>query len=180
VSVPFDRGKTTDDVVIARVVKPHGIRGEIVCSIESDLPDRFDSLEDVTLSLSDGSRLRLAIEDRWSHSGRLVLKLAGYDSRTSAESLVGGCIVVAQSDALPLENDAFYAYDLVGCAVFASEGRMLGSVQSILFTGGTDCLVVGSEGGRQYLIPFADEICDEVDLEGKRIRIKPPEGLLEI
>ena len=167
-------------MVIARVIKARGIRGEVACNIETDFPERFEPLAHVTLWMPDDTRLRLTIEDHWFHKGRVILKFAGYDTMTAAESLVGGRLVISEADALELEADEFYEYDLIGATVVTLEGEVVGRVVRLMRTGGTDLLVVEGDGKREHLIPFADEICTEVDTTARRITISPPAGLLEL
>jgi 16S rRNA processing protein RimM len=168
------------DVVIARIVKARGLRGEVACDIETDFPERFASLGRVVVWMPDGSRLALSIEDRWFHKGRVILKFEGYDSMTEAQRLVGGRLVISEDDAWELEEGRYYEYEIVGSEVATTLGRRVGRVGRLMRTGGTDLLVVEGEGGREYLIPFADDICVEVDPESKRITIAPPEGLLDL
>jgi len=176
-------GKTLvgpDEVVIARIIKARGIRGEVACSIETDVAGRFEGLEEVTAVLPSGSRLRLGIESFWFFKGRVVMKFAGYDSMSAAETLAGGVLVVPESEAPPLHDNEFYEHQVVGSEVVDLSGRVLGLVGRLLRTGGTDVLVVDSRDGRELLIPFTDAICVEVNVAGRRVTIDPPQGLLEL
>ena len=165
--------------MIARVIKPRGIRGEVACSIETDFPERFASLNEATVLMADGSAVKLTVEDHWFHKGRVVLKLEGYDSMTDAQKLVGARLVIPESGEVPPAEDEFFERHLIGSEAVTSDGRKLGQVTRLMRTGGTDLLVV-ENGGREQLIPFADEICVDVDVSAKRITINPPEGLLEL
>ena len=169
-----------EDVVIARIARARGIRGEVACDIETDFPERFDSLERVTVWMPTGARLQLAVEDHWFHKGRVILKFERYDTMTAAEQLVGGLLVVAESDRAMLDQDEFFEYDIVGAEVVTTEGVSLGRVARLMRTGGTDLLVVESGPGRELLIPFADDICTEVDVDNGRITVNPPDGLLDL
>ncbi len=173
-------GKKEDDIVIARIVKARGIRGEVACDIATDFPERFEALEEATALMPNGSRLALSLEDHWFHKGRVILKFKGYDSMTAAEQLVGGWLVIAESDTMPLEEDEFYEYDIVGSQAITSEGRVIGQVTALMRTSGHDLLVVQGEDKREHLIPFVDGICTDVDVEARRITIDPPEGLLDL
>jgi 16S rRNA processing protein RimM len=130
--------------------------------------------------MPDGTRLALKIEEHWFHKDRVILKFEGYDTMTAAEDLVGGRLVISESDALELDADQFYEYDIVGSEVVTAGGRHVGRVTRLMRTGGTDVLVIEGEDKREHLIPFADDICTEVDVEAKRITVNPPEGLLEL
>jgi 16S rRNA processing protein RimM len=180
VTRPGDNEADAQDVVIARVVKARGIRGEVACDLETDFPERFAALRQVTLWMPDGERLRLNLEEHWFHKGRVILKFEGYDTMTAAEGLVGGRLVISESDAIRLEDDRFYEYDIVGAEVATGEGRQVGRVVRLMRTGGTDLLVVEGQDGREHLVPFVDDICTEVDVAARRITINPPEGLLEL
>ena len=169
-----------EDVVIARIVKARGIRGEVACDIETDFPERFDQLERVTVWMPNDTRLSLELEGHWFHKGRVVLKFAGTDTMTAAEQLVGGRLVISEADALELEEDEFYEYTLVGAMVVTAGGRVVGRVARLLGTGSADLLVVETDDRRELLIPFVDEICTEVDVDARRITVNPPEGLLEL
>lgn len=175
-----DMPSREEDVVIARIVKARGIRGEVACVLETDFPDRFSSLERVTVWLPDDTRLSLVIEDHWFHNDRVILKFAGYDTMTAAQGLAGGRLVITESDAEPLAEGQFFERQVIGSDVVTSDGLKLGQVTRVMRTGGTDLLVLESGDGRERLIPFADEICTDVDVSAKRITIDPPEGLLEL
>ena len=169
-----------EDVVIARIARARGIRGEVACDIETDFPERFDRLDRVTVWMPGGARLSMKLEDHWFHKGRVILKFEGVDTMSAAEQLVGGRLVVAESDQECLDEDEFFEYEIVGAEVFTTDGVRLGQVSRLMRTGGTDLLVVESETKREHLIPFVEDICTEVDVRAKRITVNPPEGLLEL
>ena len=106
-----------------------------------------------------------------------VLKFAGVDSIETADELRDADICVSESDAVELEEDEFFDWQLEGCIAVTVDGETLGTVKELMRTGGTEVLVI--EGSREYLIPFAESICTEVDIENRKIVIDPPEGLLE-
>lgn len=170
----------TEDVVIARIVKARGIRGEVACSLETDFPERFNSLDRVTLWMPDDSRHSLAIEAAWFHKGRVILKFEGVDTMSAAERLVGGRLVISEADQAALEEDEFYEHQLLGSEVVTTDGQAVGSVVRLMRTGATDLLVIEGNEGRELLVPFADDICTEVDVDRKRITINPPDGLLDL
>ena len=169
-----------DDVVIARIVKARGVRGEVACNIETDFPSRFDSLSSVTVLMPDGERLSLTMEHHWFHQRRVIVKFQGYDTMTAAETLAGGCLVISDADELPLDDEQYYERRLIGLAVITVTGREIGRVTRLMRTGGTDLLVIEGISGREHRVPFADAICTEVDVVAERITIDPPEGLLDL
>lgn len=169
-----------NDVVIARIVKARGIRGEVACDLATDFPERFQQIEDTTVVMPGGLRLGLKLENHWFHKDRVILKFASYDTMNDAERLVGGVLVISDSDTLELEEDEFYEYDIIGLEAVTVEGNKIGQVMDLLHTGSSDLLVIEGENKREILIPFVDDICKEVDLEAKRIIIDPPDGLLDL
>lgn len=164
-------------VAVAKVARPRGIKGEVVADVLTDFPDRFEALEDVTAVMPDSSRRELTIEGHWFQSGRIVLKFAGIDSIEAAETLRNAEICVPESEAVELEEGEYYDWELAGCVVETVEGETIGTVRELMRTGGTELLVV--DGAKEFLIPFAEAICVEVDIENKLIKVDPPEGLLE-
>jgi len=142
----------------------------------TDFPERFEGLNEVTLVKPDGTKDVLKIEEFWFQKDRVVLKFAGVDSIETAQALVNCKVCVPEGDAVDLENDEFYDWELEGCQVLTLEGKKLGRVREVMRTGGTEVLVVAREDDpkKDYLIPFAETICTEVDIENRSIRIDPP------
>ena len=167
-----------DLVAIAKVVRTRGIKGEVVADILTDFPERFDDLETVIAIAPDGERSGLRIEEFWFQSGRVILKFAGYDSIESAEALRNTELCVPESETVELESDEYFDWQLAGCEVETIAGDKIGKVREVMRTGGTELLVVQGEA-KEYLIPFAEAICVEVDIENKLIKVDPPEGLLD-
>jgi 16S rRNA processing protein RimM len=167
-----------DLVAIAKISKTRGLRGEVVAEVLTDFPERFEGLEEVIGTLPGGKRLDLKIEGYFFQKGRIVLKFAGYDSIEEGENLRNAEISVPESEAVELETDEFYDWQLEACKVETICGETVGTVKELLRTGGTEVLIV-SGPEKDFMIPFAESICVDVDVESKLIRIDPPEGLLE-
>jgi 16S rRNA processing protein RimM len=167
-----------DLVAIARIVKPRGLRGEMTAEILTDFPERFEGLEEVIVVHRGGQRESLKIEDFWFQKGRLVLKFYDVDTVEAADRLRNAEICVLESQAVELGDDEFYDWQLEGCDVETLDGRRIGKVRELMRTGGTELLVVQNDE-KEILIPFAESVCPDVDIEKKVIRIDPPEGLLE-
>src|SRR5881394_4350031 len=106
-----------DLVAIAKIARPKGLRGEVFADILSDFPERFEGLESVTVVFPSGEHRSLNIEDLKFQSDRLVLKFESYDSVERAELLRDSEICVDESDAVELEDDEFFDWQLVGCTV---------------------------------------------------------------
>jgi 16S rRNA processing protein RimM len=170
-----------DLITVAFIVRARGLRGELVADLLTDFPERFEELENVILKKPDGQQESLKIEDFRFQKNRIMLKFAGVDSIETAQALRNCEVCVPESEAVELEDEEFYDWELQGCAVETLEGKKLGRVREVMRTGGTEILVVAREDapGKDYLIPFAEAICTDVDTRNKSIRINPPEGLLE-
>ena len=167
-----------DFVAIAKIVKVRGLRGELVADVLTDFPERFDNLEKVHAIGENGAVAELVIEKFWFQKGRIILKFAGFDSIETAETLRNYEICVPESETVALEDDEFFDWELEDCAVETVEGEKIGLVKEVMRTGGTEILVV-QNGEKEFLIPFAETICTEVDVENKLIKVDAPEGLLE-
>lgn len=167
-------------VAVAKVVKVRGLKGEVVADLLTDFPERFEWIEDLIAVTPAGLRRRIALESHWFQGTRVILKLAGYDTPETARELVGYELAVPESEAVELEDDEFYDWQLEGCRVETVGGEPLGTVREVLHTGGdAPVLVIKDERGREHLVPFAESICVEVDIEAGLIRVDAPEGLLE-
>ncbi len=167
-----------DLIAIARLVKPRGLRGEIVADILTDFPERFENLETVLIVHPNNETAEIGIEKFWFQKNRIILKFAGYDSIETAETLRNCEICVAEDEAVELEADEFFDWKLKDCTVETVEGERIGTVREVMRTGGTEILVVAGEQ-KEYLIPFAETICISVDVENKLIKVDAPEGLLD-
>jgi 16S rRNA processing protein RimM len=166
-------------VIIARAVKPRGLKGEIVAELLTDFPDRFEDLEELILVSPRGERTTKRLEDFWFQNNRVVLKVAGYDDVDAAKELVGFEFAVLETERVSLPADHYYDWELEGCTVKVG-AESIGTVKSVMKTGGAEILVVSNDSGKERLIPLADSIVVEVDTAGKTIVIDPPEGLLDL
>ena len=166
-------------VVIARAVKPRGLKGEIVAELLTDFPERFENVAELVLVSPQRERTTKRLEDYWFQNDRVVLKIAGYDDVDAAKELVGFEFAVPESETFPLPADHYYDWQLEGCTVTAGDEN-LGQVKSVLRTGGAEILVVTNNGGRERMIPLVDSIVVAIDPERKTIVVDPPEGLLDL
>lgn len=176
---------STDEplVAVALMGKPRGIRGEVTANLLTDFPERFDQRTRFIAVHPDSRRETLELEDHWFQGNRVILKFAGYDSPEAVKDLTGAELAVAESDCGRLEPDEYYDWQLEGCRVETMDGETLGTVRALLRTGGVELLAVTPVEGKrrdEYLLPFAQAICPDVDVEQKVIRVDPPEGLLDL
>jgi 16S rRNA processing protein RimM len=168
-----------DLVVIARAVRTHGLKGEIVAELLTDFPERFEDVDELILVSPAGKRALGQLEGFWLQKNRVVLKLAGYDDVDRAKELIGYDFAVPESDRVPLDEDEFYDWELEGCTVKAGD-KSVGEVRSVMRTGGAAVLVVDDNSGGEQLVPLAAEIVVNIDKTAKVILIDPPEGLLDL
>ncbi|MGZ5434432.1 MAG: ribosome maturation factor RimM [Pyrinomonadaceae bacterium] len=169
-----------DVVVVARIVKTRGLRGEVVADLLTDFPDRFENLKSLIGLSPDESRRSLQIEEQWFHGNRLVLKFTGFDTIDAAKELVNYNLAVPAKDRIELPEDSFYEWELFGCRVETVGGEPVGEIAGVMRTGGVEILKVVDHTGRDRLIPMASDIVVEIDKKKKLVRIDPPEGLLEL
>jgi 16S rRNA processing protein RimM len=164
------------------VVKTQGRRGEVAGEVLSDVPGRF-AIGMRLLALPpepDGRRRELEVEELWPHKGLLVLKFAGVDSISEAETLVGCELQVPSNQRSELQAGWTYVSDLVGCSVL-DHGREIGRIEDVQFGAGeAPLLIVRDAAGRLLEVPFAEAYLDGVDVERKQVRMNLPEGLLEV
>jgi 16S rRNA processing protein RimM len=164
---------STTHLVIGRVVAPRGIRGELKVEIHTEDPERFHHLPQVYLG--DGYT-RYAVTRARLFKGQALLQLEGIETREDAELWRNAYVYISLNDALPLDADEFYHYQLIGLAVHTEEGEALGRVAEVLATGANDVYVIRGEGG-ELLLPAIKEVIRQVDLEAGTMTVVVPHGL---
>ncbi len=167
-------------VHVGRLRRARGNRGELIAEIYSSQPGRAERLGRVRLEKGASSR-SVRVERVWRHDGQPVLKFEGIDSIAGAEEWVGADILVDERERARPEQGAYSHADLIGCTVLAAPGdRPAGVVRAVHEFGGPALLELESPDGGEILVPFAREICREIEIERKQIRAWLPEGLTEL
>jgi 16S rRNA processing protein RimM len=168
------------DLVIGRILRPHGVRGEVVVEIHTDSPDeRFRVGVEIGTDPPAAGPLR--ISELRAHQGRLLVLFDGYADRDVSDRLRGVYLVVDRDSVpAPDDPDEFLDHQLVGLSVCTPEGETLGTVLRIEHVPANDLLVVARPDGREALVPFVRAIVPEVDIAGGRVVITPPGGLLDL
>lgn len=173
-------------VTVARILRPHGVRGEVAAEILTDFPERLTRLTSVELWDGRSAPRRTAVRKCWlSHSrgGQAIFHFASCDSVDDAKKLVGLEVQVPLADRVKLPAGSYYISDLIGCEVREKGGAEIGRVRDVEINGedisGTPLLVVDAKQ-REILIPLAQEICVNVDTVARRIDVVLPEGLLDL
>jgi len=170
-------------LVVGRVGRPHGIRGELTVQVHTDDPDlRFAAGSVLATEPADRGPLTIS-SSRW-HSGRLLVRFAGCADRTTAEDLRGTLLVMDSAEVGPVADpDEFHDYELIGLEVVTVTGGPVGVVTDVLHQG-QNLLVVrpapDQSGREEILVPFVAAIVPEVDVKAGRLVIDPPPGLLDL
>jgi 16S rRNA processing protein RimM len=172
-------------VTIARIVRPHGRRGEVAAEILTDFPERLTTLSAAGLWDGHSAPRQVRVRSCWlspSHGGQAIFHFEGSNSISDAKKLTGFEVQIPFAHRMPLPGGSYYVTDLIGCAV-RERGEMIGSVRDVQLTGegvaGTPILVLAAPKG-EVLIPFAQEICVRVDTTKREIEVLLPDGLLDL
>jgi 16S rRNA processing protein RimM len=178
----LQRAPQAERVTVARILRPHGRRGEVAAEILTDFPERLKKLKTAALWDGRAEPRNVAVRSCWisqSRGGQAIFLFDGSDSITSAEKLVGLEVQIPFSERMALPSGSYYVSDLVGCEVCEKNGKTLGLVRDVQFTGSAPLLAVDSPRG-EVLIPLAQEICVRVNTAARQIEVVLPEGLLEL
>ncbi len=166
-------------MVVAEILKPRGVRGELLARSQTDIPGRLETLRQAKAHLRSGEDVAVVLEQAWQHKEDWVLKFAGVDSINQADQFRGSELWVPPAERATLPDDEFFESDLVGLSVVeAATAKELGVVGDVQHYGAPPLLGLRYEG-REILIPFVPAICD-VDLAAKVIRVTLPDGLLDL
>lgn len=164
-------------IAVGIIRKPHGVRGEASVEPWTDSFERFEELKRVTLVSPDETETREAtIESSRAHGDRALLKFESVDTPDDVRPLQGWTIEIPESEARQLDEDEYFLHDLVGLRLVDSEGQERGIVKEVTEGGGGVLLTVKGPRG-EFEVPFAAEICTDIDLEEKRITVNLPVGL---
>lgn len=161
-------------LLIGRVTKPHGVRGEMRVMPLTDRPERFSWLEEIYLG-EEGTR-SAAVTAARVHQGFVLLKLAGYDTREAAEALRGVALTIPAEQAIPLEEGEYYLRDLLGLRVVTEDGQPLGAITDVIETGANNVFVVRDEK-RELLVPDIPDVIINLDFANGLVTVRPLPGL---
>ena len=168
-------------LVIGRIGRAHGLRGEFRIEVLTDSPERFSQLEECLLLSADEKHSRpVRVEYARVSIGQVLIKLSGYDKREDAETLRGQYLAVQREQAVKLPPDTWFICDLVGCSVYDELDGYLGILSDIIQNPAQDVYTVHLPGHSDILFPARRSILLNVDIIGRRIDIRLPDGLFEI
>ena len=192
-------------VWLARIRRPQGRKGEVLAEILTDFPEKFAERRQLWLLAASASAgagapgpshlgtgetkpidpqaRPVELANHWLHKGGIVLHFAGVDSISAAEELKGLIVAVPQTERTPLAADETYIGDLIGCTlvdVAGAEAVTVGEIEDVNRSAGPAPLLVVRGAHGEVLIPFAKSYLRRIDLEGKRVEMALPEGLVDL
>lgn len=163
-------------LVIGRIGRAHGVRGDLFVEPMTDEPDHRYS-DGTVLTTSNDTTLTVA-KSKW-HSGRFVVHFVGFDDRNVAETLRGLTLSIEVDPAQsPEDPDEYYDHQLIGLNVVLADGTHVGTIGEVIHLPSQDLLTVLREGDTEALIPFVTEFVPDINLATKTVTITPPPGLL--
>ncbi|NLH08793.1 MAG: 16S rRNA processing protein RimM [Chloroflexi bacterium] len=162
-------------MIVGRVVRPHGVRGEIAMKVLTDYPER---LADVEMLYVGPNHEPYTVEHVRSHKIGRLIKFKEVNDRDEAEALRELFVHVHISDAVPLEEGEYYLYQLEGMKVVTDEGVELGVLTGYIETGANDVYIITTPEGKEILIPAIPDVIKNVDLEAKAMTVTLLEGLI--
>lgn len=163
-------------LAIGRVIRAHGLRGEVSVRVLTDFPERFETTAWVYLGNEfEASPYRLQ-SFRW-HKQNVLLTLEGVTNRTQAEHLQGQLVQVPLEEAVSLPAGSYYLYQLIGLKVQDATGKVLGTIKDVLETGANDVYVVECEG-QELLLPAIPDVVKSVDIATGIMVVHLMDGLI--
>jgi len=174
--------RSEDYVLIGKVGKPHGVKGEIRITPFSGDTERLASYQTLFLApdKKDEKRQEYNLLKGYSQEGCAIVFLSGIDNRSDAEQVRDYNVWLAREDLPVLSDSEFYWHDFEGKEVFTWQGAYLGQVRNLISNGLHDIIVISGESGREYMIPVFDDFVQGPDEKKGGIVVSPPEGLLDI
>ncbi len=167
-------------LAVGRILRPHGLRGEVKVQLHTDFPERFAPGQSLLL----GPNLEpVTIAASRPHQGQMLVRFHGIQDRTGAEALQGEWLYIPEEAAQELAEDTYYIHQLLGLEVRTEEGQVLGELVDVIVTGANDVYVVrpapGINRGRELLIPAIAQVVRSVDIQARVLTVRLMPGLLE-
>jgi 16S rRNA processing protein RimM len=167
------------EVVVGRLGRPHGVRGEIVVQLRTDEPERR-FVPGAALGTDRPHQPVLTVRAVRPHGPRLLLSFVEVPDRTSAEALRGALLCVEVDEAeRPTGPDEFYDRQLVGLTAVSADGSRVGEVTHVVHLPAHDLLAISAESGAELLVPFVAQLVPDVDLSSSQVVLAELQGLLE-
>jgi 16S rRNA processing protein RimM len=163
-----------DRLAIGRIVRPHGVRGELIVEPYSETIRSVDPESEVFI---DSLQTPYKVLSLRSHQKRLILRIEGCEDRETAEAFRGSELLIPTPDVEPLPDGVYYRWQILGLEVKEQAGRTLGTITDILETGANDVYIVRGDDERELLLPAIKEVIIEVNLENGHLLVRLPDGL---
>lgn len=162
---------------VGQIVNTFGIKGFVKIYPYVDDITRFDNLKKVHIKSKKNDE-ELQIEEVKYQKNMVLVKFKGIETVENAEKLRNSFVEIDRADAIPLEEGQYFIADLLGLDVFLDNGEKLGILEDIYNTGSSDIYVVKNELGKQFLLPYIDEVIKQINLEEGKIIVHIIEGLI--
>ena len=163
----------TDFLAVGRVLRPHGVRGELLLASLTDFPEHLSEQKTIYLGEPPVPHALMGVR---LHRGQLIIRLANCHDRESADFYREQLVQIEAQTAAPLPPGMYYHHQLVGLAVYTEEGEHLGELAEVLETGANDVYVVKGPQG-ELLLPVIADVIRGVDLEAHRLTVHLLDGL---
>ena len=162
---------------IGQIVNTFGVKGFVKVKPFTDDLERFEELESI-LVIKNKDMIEMKIEEVKYQKNMVLAKFKGIDTVENAEKLRNSYVKIDRKDAIKLEEGQYFIADLLGLDVFLDTGEKLGILDDIFNNGSTDIYVVKNELGKQFLLPYIDEVIKNIDLENEKITVHIIDGLI--
>ncbi|WP_041285471.1 ribosome maturation factor RimM [Desulfoscipio gibsoniae] len=166
-------------ITIGKIVNTQGHRGEVRVIPLTDFPQRFSTMNKVHVG-HNGKTDLMNVEKTYQHKKFIIIKFMGIEDMNTAETLKGAHLLIPRDELMPLPEDSFYIFDIVGMEVFTEDGRFLGQVRDVLQTGANDVFIVEGVVKRPLLLPALKKVVRNVDMVHKKMIVCLLEGLEEL
>ena len=167
-----------DRVLVGRIRRPHGVRGELLVDVVSDVPGRLAPGRELWLETVDGAGRVMKVAAHRAHPRGALLSFEGLEDRDAVESLRGATLEADRRTVAPAPEGSYYYFELTGCRCHDATAGELGEVTEVNVDGG-GLLIEVRAGETELLVPFVEEYIKAVDVAARRIELELPEGLLE-
>lgn len=168
-------------LILGQVLRPHGIQGELRVQLTTHYPERFKTRNLLVMGTdpeNEATFVEYPVERIRLHQGYGIVKLEAINTRDEADLLRGQYVLIPLAEAVPLEPDEYYHFQLIGLEMVTDTGQSIGQVTEILETGANEVYVVQGSAYGEVLIPAIDSIIQTIDVSAGHIIITPIPGLL--
>ena len=170
--------KSEDWVPLAEIARPHGVRGELRLNLYNRDSDVLLAQDEVLVRTKDGEEHEVSVDGARRADQAILMKLHSVDGRDRAEELRGAVVCVRRGDFAPTEDGEFYACDVVGAAVRAPDGSVLGNVSELRRYPSVDALIIdAADGGKLWEIPLVAAFVRSVDVAKGEVLLESIEGI---